>query len=56
MNIQDLKKISLPLSKDKFQKLSNAIKKGQVKFKDLSKELTYAYQDFWRYDRYKNCE
>ena len=56
MDTLDLKKISLPLSKDKFQKLRKSIKKGQVKFKDLSEELTYAYQDFWRYNRYKNCE
>lgn len=56
MEPQDLEKIKLPLSKDKFQKLRSAIKKGQVKFKDLSKELTYAYQDFWRYTKYKNCE
>jgi len=56
MDLQELKKIELPLSKEKFQRLRKAIKKGHVKFKDLSMELTYAYQDFWRYTKYKNCE
>lgn len=52
----DLKKIALPLSKKKFKKLRNGIEKGKIKWRDLSRELTYAYQAFWRSEKYKNCE
>ena len=52
----DLKKIALPLSKKKFKKLRNGIEKGKIKWRDLSSELTYAYQAFWRSEKYKNCE
>lgn len=52
----DLNKIELPLSNEKFNKLSKAIKKGRIKWGDLSMDLTYAYQAFWRSEKYKNCD
>lgn len=52
----DLNKIELPLSEEKFKKLSKAIETGRIKWRDLSMDLTYAYQAFWRYEKYKNCE
>lgn len=56
MKTLDLKKIKLPLSKEKFKKLRKAINTGRVKWRDLSMDLMYAYQDFWRSDKYKNYE
>ena len=50
----DLKNIKLPLSKKKHKKLSDAIKKRQIKWMDMSVDLMYAYQDFWRFQRRKN--
>lgn len=52
----DLTKIELPLSEEKFKKLSKAIEKGRVRWEDLSRDLTYAYQAFWRYEKHKNYE
>lgn len=52
----DLKKITLPLSKKKFKKLSKAIETRRIKWQDLSRELTYAYQAFWRAEKHKNYE
>ena len=52
----DLKKIELPLSKKKFKKLRNGIEKGRIRWRDLSRELTYAYQAFWRAEKHKNYE
>jgi hypothetical protein len=52
----DLTKIQLPLSEEKFKKLSKAIETGRIRWRDLSKELTYAYQAFWRSEKHKNYE
>ncbi len=52
----DLKKIELPLSEEKFIKINKAIETGRIKWRDLSMDLTYAYQAFWRSEKYKNCE
>lgn len=52
----DLKNIELPLSKKKFKKLRNGIEKGRIKWRDLSMDLTYAYQAFWRSEKHKNYE
>jgi hypothetical protein len=52
----DLNKIELPLSEEKFKKLNKAIEAGKIKWRDLSMDLTYAYQAFWRYEKHKNCE
>lgn len=48
MKTLDLKKMKLPLTKKKFSKLRTAIQSGQVKWMDMSKDLMYAYQDFWK--------
>ncbi len=50
----DLKKMKLPLSKKKYQKLRDAIKTRKVKWMDMSVELMYAYQDFWRFQHQRN--
>lgn len=50
----DLEKIKLPLTKKKYKKLRDAIKSKQVKWMDMSIDLMYAYQDFWRFRKYKN--
>jgi hypothetical protein len=52
----DLTKIQLPLSEEKFKKLSKAIETGRIRWRDLSRELTYAYQAFWRAEKHKNYE
>lgn len=50
----DLKKMKLPLTKKKYQKLRDAIKTRQIKWMDMSVDLMYAYQDFWRFQNRKN--
>jgi len=50
----DLKKMKLPLTKKKYQKLRNAIKTRQIKWLDMSIDLMYAYQDFWRFHNRRN--
>lgn len=50
----DLKKIKLPLTKKKYQKLREAIKTRQIKWMDMSVDLMYAYQDFWRFQNRRN--
>lgn len=52
----DLNKIELPLSKKKFKELRRSIEVGQTRWRDMSMDLTYAYQAFWRADKYQNCE
>jgi hypothetical protein len=56
MEKSDLTKIKLPLSEEKFKKLSKAIETGRIRWRDLSRDLTYAYQAFWRSEKHKNCE
>jgi len=52
MKTTDLTKMKLPLTKKKFNKLREAIKTRRVKWMDMSVDLMYAYQDFWRYLKY----
>ena len=54
MKTLDLKKMKLPLTKEKFSKLRMAIQNGQVKWMDMSKDLMFAYQDFWKSVRVEN--
>ncbi|SNR75681.1 hypothetical protein SAMN04488111_2900 [Lutibacter flavus] len=54
MKTLDLKKMKLPLTKEKFRKLRMAIQSGQVKWMDMSKDLMFAYQDFWKSIRVEN--
>tara|TARA_R110001583_G_scaffold185694_1_gene345941 strand:- start:152 stop:325 length:174 start_codon:yes stop_codon:yes gene_type:complete len=48
MKTLDLKKMKLPLTKEKFSKLRMAIRNGHIKWMDMSKDLMFAYQDFWK--------
>lgn len=50
----DLKKMTLPLTKKKYLKLREAIKTRQIKWMDMSVDLMYAYQDFWRFQNKRN--
>lgn len=50
----DLKNMKLPLSKKRHQKLRDAIKTRQIRWMDMSVDLMYAYQDFWRIQLRKN--
>ena len=52
----DLNNMKLPLSKKRFSKLRNAIRTGRVKWMEMSEELMYSYQDFWKSEKYKNME
>jgi len=56
MKTLDLKKMKLPLSKKKFKDLRKAIRSGHVKWMDMSNELMYAYQDYWRCNRLEKAE
>lgn len=56
MEKQDLNKINLPLTTETFKSLNNSIRSGQVKWMDMSKDLTRAYQEFWRFDKLKNYQ
>ena len=51
MKTIDLKKMNLPLTKKKFNKLRDGIRTRRVKWMDMSNELMYAYQDFWKFQR-----
>lgn len=50
----DLKKMKLPLTKKKYLRLKEAIKTRQIKWMDMSVDLMYAYQDFWRFQNKRN--
>lgn len=52
----DLNKMKLPLTKKKFGQLRSAIRTGQVKWMDMSKELMFSYQDYWKLELHKNIE
>lgn len=56
MKTFNVKKVKLPLSKKRFNNLRKAIRTGSVKWMDMSNELMYAYQDYWRYKRLKNVD
>jgi len=53
MKTLDIKKIELPLTKKKFRKLRDAIRAKRIKWMDMSTDLMYAYQDFWRFQKHK---
>lgn len=53
MKTNDLKKIKLPLTKNNFYLLRNAIRERRIKWLDMSTDLMYAYQDFWRFHKFK---
>lgn len=48
----DLKNMKLPLTKNKFGKLRDAIRTRKIKWMDMSIELMYAYQDFWKFQNH----
>jgi len=50
----DLKKVKLPLSKRSFILLRKSIRTRQINWMDMSKDVMYAYQDFWKSEKYKN--
>lgn len=54
MKTLDVKKMELPLTKKKFRSLRNSIRTGQVKWMDMSRDLMFAYLDFWKSDKYKS--
>lgn len=53
MKTLDLTKMKLPLTQKKFKKLRAAIKTKRVKWMDMSVDMMYAYQDFWRYLKHR---
>ena len=54
MEKMDLNKVKLPLSKKSFIRLRKSIRTKQVNWLDMSKDVMYAYQDFWKSDKYKS--
>lgn len=56
MKTLDLTKMKLPLSKKKFKNLRSAIHTGRIKWMDMSNELMYAYQDYWRYKNFHKID
>ena len=54
MKTLDVKKMELPLTKKKFRFLRNSIRTGQVKWMDMSRDMMFAYLDFWKSDKYKS--
>jgi len=50
----DLKKVKLPLSKRSFILLRKSIRTKKINWMDMSKDVMYAYQDFWKSDKYKS--
>lgn len=56
MKKEDLNNVKLPLAKKKFMKLRDAIRAGKVKWMDMSKELMFSYQDFWKSQNQQSIE
>ena len=56
MDKLDLKEVALPLNNKSFKLIRGAIRNGKIKWMDMSQDLMYAYQDFWRFDKYKNYQ
>lgn len=50
----DLKNLKIPLSKKTFKELKMDIRTGKIKWMDMSRDLMFAYQDFWKSDKYRN--
>ena len=53
MKKMDLNKVKLPLSKKSFIRLRRSIRTKQVNWLDMSRDLMFAYLDFWKSDKYK---
>lgn len=56
MKTLDISKVKLPLSRKKFIKLRKAIRTGRIKWMDMSNDLIYAYQDYWRYKKFNKVD
>ncbi len=54
MKTRAVKKMELPLTKQKFRFLRNSIRTGQIKWMDMSNDMMFAYLDFWKSDKYKS--
>ena len=54
MKKRDLNKVKLLLSKRSFIILRKSIRSKQVNWMDMSKDLMFAYQDFWKSEKYKS--
>lgn len=53
MKTLDLEKMKLPLTKKKFKILRDGIRTRRIKWMDMSVDLMFAYQDFWRFHRHQ---
>ncbi len=54
MKKMDLKNVKLPLSKKSFILLRKSIRTKQVNWLDMSRDLMFAYLDFWKSEKYKS--
>ena len=52
----DLKKVKLPLSKKNFRKLRSSLHSKKIKWMDMSKDVMYAYQDFWKSEKFQSLD
>lgn len=54
MKRNHLKKVKLPLSKASFMLLRKSIRNKKINWMDMPDELMFAYQDFWKSEKYKS--
>jgi len=52
----ELSKIKLPLTKKKYLELKTALKTKRIKWMDMSTELMFAYQDYWKFKKHHRAE
>ena len=52
----DLGKIKLPLTKKKYNELREALKTKRIKWMDMSADLMFAYQDYWKFKKHHRSE
>ena len=56
MKILDVQIVKLPLTKKSFRKLRSSLHSKQIKWMDMSKDLMYAYQDFWKSEKFQSMD
>ena len=52
----DLSKMKLPLTRTKYLKLRAALKTRKIKWMDMSTDLMFAYQDYWKFKKHHKAE
>ena len=52
----ELSKMELPLTRKRYLRLKNALKTKSIKWMDMSTDLMFAYQDYWKFKKHHRPE